>query len=283
MHQLRFWLAFGSGANAELARQGHAYLHSLVPWIVLLLGVAVGAFLWALGRALRRSALRAALRAVTAGALWLACTVVRWSRSTPAQELLEGLFATGHPGGLAGVFGYGGWWSIPAAVCIGLVLAAVLHGARWVLDEVARRSRGVLRGAARRPAGLLRPRDAVPAAALAAGWRLVGPRSSALRPDRAPPSASHVLLVELPGCRVGSLCVSLRASLGGDVAASIAVGERRAISSRRTWSPAGACALRRWWPVSRSSDRTGEPIRMKASNRWARRPAIVAGVLALAG
>ena len=52
VHQLRYMLAFGGHAGVELARQGHAYLHSLVPWIVLLIGVAVGAFLWALGRTL---------------------------------------------------------------------------------------------------------------------------------------------------------------------------------------------------------------------------------------
>ena len=51
VHQLRFVLAFGGDAGVELARQGHSYLHSLVPWIVLLIGVAAGAFLWALGRA----------------------------------------------------------------------------------------------------------------------------------------------------------------------------------------------------------------------------------------
>ena len=48
VHELRFMLAFGGGAGSELARQGHSYLHSLVPWIVLLIGVAVGGFLWAL-------------------------------------------------------------------------------------------------------------------------------------------------------------------------------------------------------------------------------------------
>ena len=49
------------------------------------------------------------------------------------------LLAAGHPTGLAGIFGYGGWWAIPAASAVGLVLAAVCHGARWTLDEVARR------------------------------------------------------------------------------------------------------------------------------------------------
>ena len=38
------------------------------------------------------------------------------SRSTPMQELLEGLLSTGHPDGLVGIFGEGGWWSVPIAI-----------------------------------------------------------------------------------------------------------------------------------------------------------------------
>ncbi len=137
VHQLRFLLAFGSDASVELQRTGHSYLHSLVPWIVLLIAVVAGGFLWALGRAVagQRSLPRYTLSLT---GLWLACSgalVVIYV----SQECLEGLFATGHPGGLAGIFAYGGWWSIPAALCVGLVLAAVVHGARWVLEVVASR------------------------------------------------------------------------------------------------------------------------------------------------
>ncbi len=137
VHQLRYRLAFGHGAGAELARQGHSYLHSLVPWIVLLIALAAGAFLHGLGRALagQRSAPRFTLSLAVLWLLSTACLIGIYS----AQELLEGLWATGHPAGLAGVFGYGGWWAIPVAACVGLVLAAVFHGARWVLDEVAER------------------------------------------------------------------------------------------------------------------------------------------------
>ena len=46
---------------------------------------------------------------------------------------------TGHPAGLVGIFGYGGWWAVPAALGVGLVLAAAFQGARWVLRETARR------------------------------------------------------------------------------------------------------------------------------------------------
>jgi hypothetical protein len=174
VHQLRFLLAFGGGANAQLARQGHSYLHSLVPWIVLLLGVAVGGFLRALGRALggHRSAPRYTL---SLAALWAACSMCLLAIYV-SQELLEGQFATGHPVGVAGIFGYGGWWSVPAAACVGLVLAAMFHSTSWVLDEVARRYAITVPPAPRPtaspwPADLRLPR----LAPLAGGWSGRGP------------------------------------------------------------------------------------------------------------
>jgi hypothetical protein len=137
VHQLRYLLAVGSHAGPVLQRQGHTYLHSLAPWIVLLSAGGAGAFLWGLGRALagHRTLRRYTL---SLSALWILCAACLLAMFV-AQELLEGLLAQGHPPGLIGVFGYGGWWSIPAALCVGLVLATILHGARWVLDEVTRR------------------------------------------------------------------------------------------------------------------------------------------------
>src|SRR5947209_11027365 len=173
VHQLRYWLAYGDRAGAVLARQGHAYLHSLAPWLVLLLAVAVGSFLRTLGRAFggQRSIRRYTLSFAT---LWAAC-VAGLVTIYASQELLEALFATGHPAGLAGIFGYGGWWSIPASVCVGLVLAAVLHGARWVLRIAAERD--IPPRAGRRVTGLRLPRGVlVPGPApVAAGWSGRGP------------------------------------------------------------------------------------------------------------
>jgi hypothetical protein len=137
VHQLRYWLAFGSQAGVELQRQGHSYLHSVVPWIVFLITLAVGAFLGALGCAFDGQRPRPR-RTVSFAGLWLLCSVSLVAIYV-SQELLEGLFATGHPNGLIGIFGYGGGWSVPAAVAVGLVLAAVFYGARWVLHEVAER------------------------------------------------------------------------------------------------------------------------------------------------
>jgi hypothetical protein len=175
VHQLRYFLAYRSATGIELQRTGHSYLHSLIPWMVLLLGLTAGWFLRALGRALS-SQTSAARFTLSFTGLWSACTGALVGIFV-CQELLEGMFATGHPAGLVGVFGYGGWWALPAALCVGLVLAAVFHGARWVIEEVVRRHGDTPAGSDRRPATALRPRDpGVRAPApLLAGWSSRGP------------------------------------------------------------------------------------------------------------
>jgi len=175
VHQLRYWLAYGKRAGFELAAQGHSYLHSVVPWIVLLIALAVGTFLLALGRALEGGG-SLPRYTFSFAALWVLCAACLVAIYT-TQEFLEGLFATGHPGGLAGIFGYGGWWSIPAALAVALVLAAVFHSARRVLQAVAERHarRIVLPG---RPPILACKRLDVYLAALAPladGWSGRGP------------------------------------------------------------------------------------------------------------
>jgi hypothetical protein len=175
VHQLRYYLAYGSAAGAELRRTGHSYVHSVVPWIVLLVALVCGGFLLTLGRALagHRSVPRFCASLL---GLWLVCAGCLVAIFV-TQEFLEGLFATGHPAGLAGIFGLGGWWSIPAALCVGLALAALFHGARWVLDEVARRYAqarprlAVRVVSSRRPSGLVLPR----LAPLAEGFSGRGP------------------------------------------------------------------------------------------------------------
>jgi hypothetical protein len=175
VHQLRYWLAFGSRAGAELQAQGHSYLHSLVPWIVLFIAVAAGVFLRALSRALSG---RCSLPRYTLSfaALWLVCAACLVALYV-AQEFLEGLFATGHPGGLIGIFGDAGWWSGPAALAVGLVLATVFHGARWVVREVAERHRRPVGRARRRLLAARLPRDATlpRLAPLSDGWSGRGP------------------------------------------------------------------------------------------------------------
>ncbi len=54
------------------------------------------------------------------------------------QEWLEGVFAVGHPAGLEGVFGHGGYWAVPLSLLAGLVVAALLRFASAAVEVVAR-------------------------------------------------------------------------------------------------------------------------------------------------
>ena len=175
VHQLRYYLAYGSAAGAVLQRTGHSYLHSVVPWIVMLVALAIGGFLWALGRAMVGQTSLGRFTVSFVG-LWLACSACLVAIFA-TQEFLEGMFATGHPSGLVGIFGFGGWWSIPSAGCVGLVLAALFHGARWVLSEVAQRYLRAGRTRAVRVAAAPRPSEVLVArlAPLAEGWSGRGP------------------------------------------------------------------------------------------------------------
>jgi hypothetical protein len=175
VHQLRYWLAFGGHAGLALEQRGHMYMHSVAPWLALLVAIAVGVFLQALGRALGGEC-SLPRYTLSFAALWLTCSAALVAIYA-SQELLEGLFATGHPAWLVGVFGYGGSWAIPAALAVGLVLAAAFHGARWALREVAERH-GAAPHARRTPAVAPRPRYSLAAprlAPLADGWSGRGP------------------------------------------------------------------------------------------------------------
>jgi hypothetical protein len=135
VHQARYTLAYGSRANAELAAQGHSYLNSVVPWTILALGVAATAFLRRVARALRTGETAPPAARSTAG-LW-ALTTVGLIGIYAVQETLEGIVASGHPGGAAGVFGHGGWWAIPAAALAALLVVALLHVGEAIVDLAA--------------------------------------------------------------------------------------------------------------------------------------------------
>jgi hypothetical protein len=176
VHQLRFELGYGAGSNAALAAQGHGYLDSLAPWVGILLALGLGSYLARLVRAAagapdvapRRSF---AKLAVVAWALLLAAYGV--------QEWLEGVFAAGHPAGLAGVTGHGGWWAIPLSALAALVVAALLRLAETVVEAVAPATRPVLPHAG---APLLRPAAATVPAISPLARRFAG---------RAPPGTAN--------------------------------------------------------------------------------------------
>ncbi|HEX7291138.1 MAG TPA: hypothetical protein VF250_08440 [Conexibacter sp.] len=167
VHRARYELAFGADAPRALAAQGHAYLSSLAPWLVLMaalgLGVSLGALAqrWARGGgeigAVARTPRLAGVR------MWLLASTALFAIFA-GQELLEGWFASGHAAGLAAVVGGGGWWALPAALVAGGLLTLALRAGACVEEALAELApvRLALRAAARSAARVLRPSDPAP-------------------------------------------------------------------------------------------------------------------------
>jgi hypothetical protein len=174
VHQLRYRIAYGPQASAQLAAQGHSYLDSFAPWLVLLLCLATGSFLASVTQALATGRPTGHRRSL--GTVWLVTTCLLIAIYA-IQEFLEGLVAAGHPAGLAGIVGHGGWWAGIVAIGVGAVIALLLHAATSVVDAAARA------GACPRPLRLeLAPR-LLPAAVSVARLRPL----AASRAGRAPP------------------------------------------------------------------------------------------------
>ena len=102
VHQLRYYLAYGGKAGIVLARTGHSYLHSLVPWIVLVVALVVGGFLRSLGRALAGHTSLPRYSVSLAG-MWLVCSLSLVAIFV-CQEFLGGPVRGRPPGGAGGDF-----------------------------------------------------------------------------------------------------------------------------------------------------------------------------------
>jgi hypothetical protein len=135
VHQLRYELAYGSHAGYELAAQGHGYLDSLAPWVAVLLAFAAGSFLARVARAAAGRGSDAPQRDF--GRLWLLSSLALLAIYS-VQEWLEGMFAAGHPGGLEGIVGHGGFWAVPLSAAFGLAVAALLRLAFAVVRSIQR-------------------------------------------------------------------------------------------------------------------------------------------------
>jgi hypothetical protein len=134
VHRLRYELAFGGDASHELAAEGHAYLTSLTPLLALAAALGAAELIARLARAWRGEGESHSQPPVVVLGLAFAFALVA---IYAGQELLEGFLATGHPGGLAGVFGGGGWWSLPLAVAFGFGIAVLLRGAAAAIALIA--------------------------------------------------------------------------------------------------------------------------------------------------
>jgi hypothetical protein len=172
VHQLRYLLAFGGNADGKLAEQGHAYLGAVAPAAAMLVAIAVGVLIAGLARARRDGAAPEASRGLSFTSLAL-LVAVSLLGIYAAQELAEGALVAGHPGGLVGVFGSGGWWALPLSLALGALVALALRAAdaalRWAASR-ARRARAQARAPrrSRRPAPFFVPQQA-PLATAAAG------------------------------------------------------------------------------------------------------------------
>jgi hypothetical protein len=146
VHQLRYLLAYGPHAGRELVSHGDSYIHSVLPACLGLLLLPAGALIGHLAQAWRRGQARD--QGLSPRQLWTVVTALLIVCFC-AQEILEMLLETGHPAGLAGIFGSGGWWALPASAGIGALVTLLVAGARAVVGAVARlRPRALLAGRA---------------------------------------------------------------------------------------------------------------------------------------
>jgi hypothetical protein len=114
VHQLRYAVGYGDGAQHALAAHPHEYLSLLLPGLIT---AALITFAAGLLRAARGGA-TTPRRRLPLLALWLLCTVALASVFA-TQETLEG----------ASAFAHGGWIGLVLAIPVGLVVALGLRGA----------------------------------------------------------------------------------------------------------------------------------------------------------
>jgi hypothetical protein len=137
VHELRYVAGYGSNAGKALAEQGHSYM----PWIEALTSVLVLATLvrFALSIVSASRGGVSEVRPPRFHRLWLGSSVALTAVYT-LQEGFEGTFAPGHPAGVVGVFGHGGWTALLFSMLVGALVAAVTKLAYHAVRLVARRA-----------------------------------------------------------------------------------------------------------------------------------------------
>ena len=123
LHELRYVLAYGGDAPAVLDHHGHAYLAVVAPCVGVVIALAVASLLVRVARSPGMAGAEPRVRL-----LWPAASATLLL-VYGGQELAEGALAAGHPDGIAGILGHGGWVAIPVALAIGGVVAVTVRGA----------------------------------------------------------------------------------------------------------------------------------------------------------
>jgi hypothetical protein len=114
VHELRYRIAFGDDAPAALGGTGHGYLYAVTPIVSLVAMLAIAVVV------VQRLARGAATSGVRRRRIWLVLTGCLVGIFC-AQELLEGMLATGHHDGLEGILGHGGWLAVPVSMAVAAV------------------------------------------------------------------------------------------------------------------------------------------------------------------
>jgi hypothetical protein len=141
LHQLRFVLGYGQNASQVLAVEGHSYLPFAEALVAVVLAAACIWFAGSLALAHRGRPVESSGHPF--GSLWAYAGSALFAVYV-LQEGFEGAFSPGHPAGLTGIFGNGGWTALPLAVAIGALIALLLEGARRVLVLVSSQDRPTL-------------------------------------------------------------------------------------------------------------------------------------------
>jgi hypothetical protein len=123
-HQFRYAVAYPEHAQAELVRQGHAYLTSLTPVVVALVLIALASLAHRIAAGAWPIPARLSMRRLWAAAAG-AVLVVHLG-----QESVESWLAPGHPPLLATFVGNGAWAAALASVAAGGLIALALRGGR---------------------------------------------------------------------------------------------------------------------------------------------------------
>ena len=164
VHELRYMAGYGERAGAASMAHGHEYLSLAGPLVAAGLAAACGGFAAALLNAWRTG--RSEGRGPRLSTAWATASSVLLAAYV-GQESLEALLYAGHPGGLAGVLGEGGWTALLLSLAVGALLALLLRGASAAIARAARRKPARARSRPVRREGCPRFALAFPSAPLA--------------------------------------------------------------------------------------------------------------------